>query len=45
MCDSYIAIYIWKIVEEIVPNLSPPICVNASERRGHKTTNYHYYNY
>ena len=34
--DRYIAIYMYirKIVEEIVPNLSPPICVNASERRG-----------
>ena len=27
-----IYIYIWKIIEGIVPNLSPPICVNASER-------------
>ena len=25
---------IWKIIEGIVTNLSPPICVNASERRG-----------
>ena len=32
--NRYIAIYIWKIIEGIVPNLSPPICMNASERRG-----------
>ena len=33
--DRYnIAIYICKIVEEIIPNLSSPIFMNASERRG-----------
>ena len=32
--DRYTAIYVWKIMEEIVPNLSPPMCVNVSERRG-----------
>ena len=31
--DRYTAIYAWKITEEIVPNLSPPMCVNVSERR------------
>ena len=32
--DRYTAIYVWKIMEEIVPNLSPPMCMNVSERRG-----------
>ena len=32
--DRYTAIYVWKIMEEFIPNLSPPMCVNVSERRG-----------
>ena len=26
--DRYTAIYVWKIMEQIVPNLSPPMCLN-----------------
>ena len=27
--DRYTAIYVWNIMKEIVPNLSPPMCVNV----------------
>ncbi len=32
--DRYAAIYLWKIVENIVPNLSEPIKTHLSGRRG-----------
>ena len=32
--DRYIIIYVWKILEGLVPNLSPPICSKTSDRRG-----------
>ena len=32
--DRYMAIYIWKIVEENVPNFSPPIQGHISAHRG-----------
>lgn len=32
--DRYSAIYMWKIVENIVPNLQPHIETNTSQRRG-----------
>ena len=32
--ERYAAIYVWKILEDMVPNLSPPIAGNLSERRG-----------
>ena len=32
--DRYSAIYTWKLLENIVPNLSPPIEQTFSERRG-----------
>ena len=30
----YIIIYVWKILEGLVPNLFPPICTKTSDRRG-----------
>ena len=30
----YIIIYVWKILECLVPNLFPPICTKTSDRRG-----------
>ena len=33
--ERYIIIYIWKILESIVPNLSQPITCYFSDRRGH----------
>ena len=32
--ERYAAIYVWKILEDMVPNLSPPIAENLSGRRG-----------
>ena len=32
--DRYIIIYMWKIVEKVVPNLNTPITWKLSERRG-----------
>ena len=32
--ERYAAIYVWKILEDMVPNLSPPIAENLSDRRG-----------
>ena len=32
--DRYIIIYMWKIVENVVPNLNTPITWKLSERRG-----------
>ena len=32
--DRYQIIYLWKIIEELVPNLSTPITCTYSERRG-----------
>ena len=32
--ESYIIIYVWKILEGLVPNLFPPICTKTSDRRG-----------
>ena len=32
--DRYILIYMWKIVEKVVPNLNTPITWKLSERRG-----------
>ena len=32
--EIYIIIYVWKILEGLVPNLYPPICTKTSDRRG-----------
>ena len=32
--ERYIIIYVWKILEGLVPNLYPPICTQTSDRRG-----------
>ena len=32
--DRYQIIYLWKIIEKIIPNLSAPITCTYSERRG-----------
>ena len=32
--EIYIIIYVWKILEGLVPNLFPPICTKTSDRRG-----------
>ena len=32
--ERYIIIYVWKILEGLVPNLFPPICTKTSDRRG-----------
>ena len=32
--ERYIVIYVWKILEGLVPNLYPPICSKTSDRRG-----------
>ena len=32
--ERYIIIYVWKILEGLVPNLFPPICTKESNRRG-----------
>ena len=32
--ESYIIIYVWKILEGLVPNLFPPICTKSSDRGG-----------
>ena len=32
--ERYIIIYMWKILEGLVPNLFPPICTKPSDRRG-----------
>ena len=32
--ERYIVIYVWKILEGLVPNLYPPICAKTSDRRG-----------
>ena len=32
--ERYIIIYVWKLLESLVPNLFPPICTKASDRRG-----------
>ena len=32
--ERYIIIYVWKILEGLVPNLFPPICTKESSRRG-----------
>ena len=32
--ERYIIIYVWKILEGLVPNLYPPICTKTSDRRG-----------
>ena len=32
--ERYIIIYVWKILEGLVPNLNPPICTKTSDRRG-----------
>ena len=32
--ERYITIYVWKILEGLVPNLFPPICTKTSDRRG-----------
>ena len=31
--ERYIIIYVWKILEGLVPNLFPPICTKESNRR------------
>ena len=31
--ERYIIIYVWKILEGLVPNLFPPICTKTSDRR------------
>ena len=31
--ERYIVIYVWKILEGLVPNLFPPICTKASDHR------------
>ena len=32
--ERYIIIYVWKILEGLVPNLFPPICTKELDRRG-----------
>ena len=32
--DRYIVIYMWKILENLVPNLTPKVQIYTSERRG-----------
>ena len=32
--ERYIIIYVWKILEGLVPNLYPPICTKTSDCRG-----------
>ena len=32
--ERYIIIYVWKILEGLVPNLYPHICTKTSDRRG-----------
>ncbi len=32
--DRYMIIYVWKILEDYVSNLNPPITINSSERLG-----------
>ena len=32
--DRYIVIYMWKILENLVPNLIPKVQIYTSERRG-----------
>ena len=32
--ERYIIIYVWKILEGLVPNLFSPICTKTSDRRG-----------
>ena len=32
--ERYIVIYVWKILEGLVPNLYPPICSKTPDRRG-----------
>ena len=39
--DRYQIIYLWKIIEKIVPNLSAPITCTYSERRGRSCTVLH----
>ena len=39
--DRYSIIYVWKIVEELVPNLSDPITCSLSDRRGRTCIVYH----
>ena len=31
--ERYIIIYVWKLLEGLVPNLFPPICTKESDRR------------
>ena len=31
--ERYIIIYVWKMLEGLVPNLFPPICTQTSDRR------------
>ena len=39
--DRYSIIYVWKIVEGLVPNLSDPITCSLSDRRGRTCNVYH----
>ena len=39
--DRYSIIYVWKIVEGLVPNLSDPITCSLSNRRGRTCIVYH----
>ena len=39
--DRYSIIYVWKIVEGLVPNLSDPITCSLSDRRGRTCIVYH----
>ena len=32
--ERYIIIYVWKILDGLVPNRYPPICTKTSGRRG-----------
>ena len=32
--EGYIIIFVWKILEGLVPNLFPPICTKTSDHRG-----------
>ena len=32
--ERYIIIYVWKVLEGLVPIISPPICTKTSDRKG-----------
>ena len=41
--ERYIIIYVWKILEGLVPNFFSPICAKESDRRGRTCITSHIY--